>query len=53
MHLDSPPDYSSRKIAMLFHISKQKNLKAGERALQMQDNITVLTLNNKSKIPTT
>lgn len=53
MHLDSHTDYSSGKTALLCHASKQKNLKAGERALQMQGNITVVTFNNKSKIPTT
>lgn len=49
----SHTDYASGKIALLFHASKQKNLKAGEKALQMQGNIIVVTLNNKSKIPTT
>lgn len=53
MHLDSHTDYSSGKTALLFHASKQKNLKAGERALQIQGSITAVTLNNKSKIPTT
>lgn len=53
MHLDSHTDYSSGKTALLFYASKQKNLQAGERALQMQGNITVVTLNNKSKIPPT
>lgn len=53
MHPDSHTDYSSGKIAMLFHASEQNNLKAGESTSDAGQYhwFKKIPLENKSKIP--